>query len=84
MQKHTDIYLNYFGYTDTDFIPCEMCNKRAVDIHHIESRGMGGSKAADTIENLQAVCRECHIRYGDKEQYKQLLKDRHNARLKER
>jgi 5-methylcytosine-specific restriction endonuclease McrA len=48
------------GYTDTDFICCEVCNRRAVDIHHIETRGMGGSKLMDTPENLMALCRECH------------------------
>jgi 5-methylcytosine-specific restriction endonuclease McrA len=31
-----------------------------VDIHHIEPRGMGGSKTLDVIENLMALCRECH------------------------
>ena len=84
MKKHTRIYLDAMGYTDTDFVPCEVCGCKAVDIHHIEARGMGGSKAADTIENLQAVCRRCHITYGDKAHYKELLKDIHNARIKQR
>tara|TARA_R110002096_G_scaffold301389_4_gene496296 strand:+ start:1050 stop:1331 length:282 start_codon:yes stop_codon:yes gene_type:complete len=84
MKKHTKIYLKYFGYTDTDYIPCEVCTKPAVDIHHIEARGMGGSKKADTIENLQAVCRECHLMYGDKTTYIELLKDIHNAKLTQR
>tara|TARA_R100001244_G_scaffold1556_3_gene2601 strand:+ start:1125 stop:1382 length:258 start_codon:yes stop_codon:yes gene_type:complete len=84
MRKHTKIYLNAMGYTDTDYIPCEICSRKAVDIHHIEARGMGGSKAADTIENLQAVCRHCHLAYGDKKQYKQMLINVHNARIKER
>ena len=81
MKKHTKIYLNHFGYTDTDYIPCEVCTKPAVDIHHIEARGMGGSRAADTIENLQALCRPCHIMYGDKTKHIELLKDIHNAKL---
>ena len=60
MKKHTKIYLDYFELAISDYIPCEVCNKPAVDIHHIEPRGMGGSKTKDTIQNLMALCRECH------------------------
>jgi len=60
LKKHTKVYIEAMGYTDTDFICCEVCNRRAVDIHHIEPRGMGGSKLLDTPENLMALCRECH------------------------
>ena len=35
---------------------------------------MGGSKKKDTFDNLIAVCRECHLKYGDKKQYKEFLK----------
>jgi hypothetical protein len=37
MKKYTKIYLKEFDYVMDDFIPCEICSKRAVDIHHIES-----------------------------------------------
>jgi len=77
MQKHTQIYLQGMGYKKTDFIPCEVCGSQAVDIHHIEARGMGGSKKADLIDNLMGLCRKCHIEYGDKKQYKDFLKDIH-------
>jgi len=79
MQKHTKIYMDYFGYTTADFIPCEVCGTQAVDIHHIETRGMGGDpkKSKDKIENLQAVCRNCHIAYGDITDYKEKLKEVH-------
>jgi len=60
MKQHTKIYLEYFGYSIADFIPCEVCQSKAVDIHHIERRGMGGSKKKDTPDNLQALCRTCH------------------------
>lgn len=60
MQKHTKIYLEYYGYDETDFIGCECCGKPAVDIHHLIAKGMGGSKTKDYIENLIAVCRKCH------------------------
>jgi hypothetical protein len=82
MKKHTMTYLKHFGYDISDFIPCEVCGTTAVDIHHIEARGIGGSKQADNIENLMALCREDHIKYGDKKQYKDFLKCKHAERLK--
>ncbi len=82
MKKHTMHYLNHFGYDISDFIPCEVCGQTAVDIHHIEPRQMGGTKTKDVIENLQALCRECHIRMGDKKQYKEFLKNVHMEKLK--
>ena len=84
MKNHTKVYLNYFGYTGEDFIPCETCGARAVDIHHIEARGMGGTKKGDTIENLMALCREHHLEYGDKKQYMEFLKTKHKDKLNER
>jgi 5-methylcytosine-specific restriction endonuclease McrA len=77
MRKHTQIYLQGMGYKTTDFVPCEVCEAQAVDVHHIEARGMGGNKKADVIENLMGLCRECHIKYGDKKQYKDFLKEIH-------
>ena len=81
MKKHTKIYLDYFGYGIEDFIPCECCGTKAVDLHHIFRRGMGGSKEADTIENIMALCREHHIEYGDKKQYIEYLKEIHKEKL---
>jgi uncharacterized protein with PIN domain len=77
MTKHAKIYLEFFDFDTCDYIPCEVCHSPAVDIHHIEARGMGGSKTKDYIENLQALCRGCHIKYGDKKQYKEMLKEIH-------
>tara|TARA_R110000764_G_scaffold27224_1_gene64650 strand:- start:800 stop:1063 length:264 start_codon:yes stop_codon:yes gene_type:complete len=82
MKKHTKVYLKYFDYIADDFIPCEVCNSRAVDIHHIECRGMGGSDK-DRIENLMAVCRKCHIEYGDKKQHMEWLQELHSDKVKE-
>jgi 5-methylcytosine-specific restriction endonuclease McrA len=69
------------GYKKTDFIPCEVCGSQAVDIHHINARGMGGSKTADVIENLMGLCRKCHIEYGDKKQHKEFLMSKHIENL---
>jgi hypothetical protein len=84
MKNHTKVYLKGMGYSTTDFIPCEVCQGQAVDIHHIESRGMGGSKIADTIENLMALCRNCHTEYGDKKQHKEMLTATHDHHLAKR
>ena len=59
MQNHTKVYLNFFGYDQSDTIYCEMCNDVAVDIHHIEKRNKIKN---DFPENLIAVCRDCHIK----------------------
>jgi 5-methylcytosine-specific restriction endonuclease McrA len=77
LRNHTKVYMNYFGYDISDFIPCEVCGQKAVDIHHIVARGIGGSKHLDTIQNLMALCRECHISKGDRKQEMEFLKARH-------
>jgi hypothetical protein len=63
VKKHTQIYMKYFGYHLSDWLPCEICGCQAVDIHHIECRSMGGTKTKDTIENLMALCRGHHIQF---------------------
>jgi 5-methylcytosine-specific restriction endonuclease McrA len=84
MKKHTKIYLDAMGYDTNSWIPCEVCQATAVDIHHIEARGMGGSNNRDTIDNLMALCRQCHNEYGDLKQHKEMLKARHNYQLSKR
>ena len=84
MKAHTKIYFKFFGFTGEDFIPCECCGNKAVDIHHIDARGMGGdpTKSKDVIENLQALCRQCHIDYGDIAHLKDTLKKVHKNYMK--
>lgn len=81
MKKHTKIYLEYFKYDVSDFIPCEICGAKAVDIHHINARGMGGSKNKDVIENLMALCRLHHFLHGDIKHQKNYLKEIHLKKL---
>ena len=66
MKKHTKIYFKALGYNLNDFIACEISGQPAIDIHHLISRGRGGT---DRIENLMALTRELHIKLGDKNQY---------------
>lgn len=70
--------MEFFDFGEQDFIPCELCGIRANEVHHIEARGMGGSKTKDHIENLMAICREHHDEYGDKKQFKEYLQKIHD------
>jgi len=81
MKKHTKIYIDYFNYKIPQDVLCEICGAPAVDIHHIEARGMGGSKEKDTIDNLMALYRHHHEMYGDKKKWKTMLKTIHATRL---
>jgi 5-methylcytosine-specific restriction endonuclease McrA len=81
VKKHIVVYLHHFNYDTDDFIPCEVCGAKAVDIHHIKARGMGGSNTKDVIENLQALCRKCHLDFGDKKQWMDFLIDKHKNKL---
>jgi len=63
MKPHTKIYFKHFKIAfnesgEHDFIPCERCGAEAVDIHHVHGRG----KDMDKIDNLMALCRECHAK----------------------
>lgn len=81
MQKHTRIYFEALEAAGADpvFTPvrCEVCHAAASDIHHIQARQMGGSKQRDFIENLMALCTECHSRYGDETQHFDFLVNSH-------
>lgn len=81
MKKHVKIYMDHFGYGIDDFIPCEICGIKAVDIHHIDARGMGGSDEKDHIDNLMAVCRGCHQMFGDNKKFMELCKQRHKYKM---
>ena len=77
VKKHTKIYLKHFGYMEGDFIPCTNCGSKAVDIHHISPRGMGGSKLKDYIENLAALCRTCHTKAESSGEFNEKIKQKH-------
>lgn len=85
MKPHTKIYFKRMGYDESSFIPCECCGMTSVDIHHIENRKSGGDPLGekDTIENLMALCRRCHEKYGDRKEFKKWLLKMHNKRLEQ-
>lgn len=84
MIKYKRVYLEYFNLDPQDFIPCEITGQQAVDIHHIQAKGMGGSKIRDVIENLIAVTREAHDYFGDKAIYKDWLSEVHDTYMRHR
>lgn len=59
MIKYKQVYLDGMGFDETDFIPSEISDQPAVDIHHIVTR-------EDRIENLMALSRSEHLEYGDR------------------
>ena len=74
---HTALYYAKFGYGDEDYVPSEISGSPAVDVHHIDCKGVGGSKSKDRIENLMALTRDEHVEYGDKKQYMSWLFQKH-------
>lgn len=84
MKDYTRLYLNAMQYDESDWIPCEVCNDRAVDIHHIKARGMGGTKHEYRIEELMALCRKCHLAYGDNKLHRDLLITHHRMAMESR
>jgi len=76
MTPHCKVYFKHFKLTEADFIPCEVCSDKSVDLHHIQGRGKG----KDVIENIMALCRDCHHRahFGTKVLTKTVLQTIHN------
>lgn len=85
MQKHIKVYFNHYGLDEHSFIACEVCKaKKAVDIHHIVFRSKFGKKTKDqqdAIENLIALCRECHNKAHDNKLTKEWLTELHTSNL---
>lgn len=83
MKPHIKIYLNYFGYGEQDFIPCTNpeCSCKAVSIHHIDKRGMGGSRNKDYIENLAALCMECHTKADNNKEFNEMIRYNHLRKI---
>ena len=80
MQKYTKNYLDFFGYSVADFIPCECCGARSQDFHHIIPKskfGKNNKEEQDKVENCMALCRLCHVRYGQNKRYNDFLKELH-------
>ena len=42
---------------------------------------MGGTNEKDHIKNLMAVCRSCHVKYGDEKDLKEMLNKIHKIHM---
>ena len=62
MKKYISLYYERMGLVLGDHIFCEVCLKKASDIHHIIPKGVGGDKRKDVFDNLIALCRGCHTK----------------------
>ncbi len=83
MQKHHKIYVEHFP-SHTGYYDCEVCGKKAEDIHHIKRRSEFGTKTKDQqdqIENLIALCRDCHNKAHDNVLTKKYLIEKHKKKL---
>ena len=59
MKQYKKAYLKAKGYTEADWIPCPVCGKEAVDVHHIYGRV--GDLLMDTSKMIH-LCRDCHTK----------------------
>lgn len=86
MKPYTKNYMDFFGYSPGDFMPCEMCGATAVDIAHIVPKGRFGSKKIDErdhIRNCMALCRSCHYDYDFRNRWtREEMTETHNHFIK--
>ena len=73
MQNYIKLYLKFFDYKIPSDAISEISGQIAVDVHHIQARGMGGSKSKDTILNLIALTRTEHDKAESGEYSKDFL-----------
>ena len=89
MKDYKKLFSRYWGISTDDVPLCWGCNQAvAVDIHHIEPKRMGGvqQNRLNRIDNLFAVCRNCHkLAHKNKsvnEEFKKILLERIELREK--
>jgi hypothetical protein len=80
MKSYVKTYLTYFGYDKSSWIACEFCGATAVDLHHLEPRSIAKSKL-NLIDNIVALCRECHIRAEHDKAFNNEVKLIHRKKL---
>jgi len=62
MKSYKKKYLKSIGAGQQDIVLCEnpACRRVADHVHHVCEKGMGGRKNADELNNLIALCADCH------------------------
>lgn len=81
MAKYKKTYIEHFGYYEGEWIACEVCSKTSIDVHHLDIKGMGGTKKEEKIEDLIAVCRECHNKCHDHPEFNEKAREIHLKNL---
>lgn len=66
----------------SDWIPCECCGAESVDCHHVWARSIRKDLEND-INNIMAVCRECHVKFGDKKDKRDYLIEVHKKYMEQ-
>ena len=85
LKAYIRTYYDYYNYVAGQFVACECCGAVAKNIHHIEYRSHFGKKEIkkrDSIENLMALCVECHNKAHNEIFKKEYLHEIHNKNLK--
>jgi len=85
VKAHIKNYLDHFGLIPGDFIACERCSAPCNDFHHIVYRSHFGKKEqekCDSVENIIALCRDCHNKAHAEKISKEKLQEIHNKNLK--
>ena len=59
MKAYIKTYMDFYGYDESSFIPCEVCGAKTVDVHHIRPKSLE-KRSENKIENLIGLCRPCH------------------------
>ena len=80
MKAYTKTYFRYFGFDESDFVPCEICGSKATEIHHLEPKSIAKAKV-NLIDNLIAVCRTCHDLCGGLRSFNDQAKLIHRKKL---
>jgi len=78
VQQHIKNYHQALGIDIGTWIACEVCNATSVDIHHVTPRSKFGSKRKaeqDHVNNLVALCRNCHNLAHDNKISKETLQE---------
>ena len=77
--------MDFHSYDKSDWIGCEVCGTTAVDIHHIQARGLGGDRKGtkNRIDNLIALCRSCHIKAENNKDFNNQLREQNKIKHNE-
>jgi len=79
MKKYKKTFKDYYNISEDENFLCENCGAVAVDIHHIVFKSHCGT---DNINNLIALCRNCHIKAHNNKQFNNELKEKKDNEFK--